>query len=105
MAFSPRIGAMTRSPAELIKEKLDIVAFLREYLELKPAGKNWKALCPFHKEKTPSFMVSPERQSWHCFGCGLGGDVFSFLERYEHIEFRDALRILAERTLGWCSSG
>jgi len=82
---------------DLIKSKLDIVEFLRSYLKLTPAGKNFKALCPFHGEKTPSFMVSPERQTWHCFGCNLGGDVFSFIMQYENLEFPEALRYLAER--------
>lgn len=88
---------MSSSTTELIKEKLGVVEFLRGYLELKPAGRNFKAKCPFHSEKTPSFMVSPERQSWHCFGCGIGGDIFGFLMRYENLEFGEALRVLAEK--------
>lgn len=88
---------MAGSTSELIKEKLDIAEVLRGYITLVPAGKNFKALCPFHKEKTPSFMVSPDRQSWHCFGCGIGGDIFAFVMRYENIEFGEALKILAEK--------
>lgn len=89
---------MAPTPVEEIKQRLDIVTFLREYLTLQPAGRNFKAACPFHKERTPSFMVSPDRQSWHCFGCGLGGDAFTFLMRHENIDFSDALRMLAEKT-------
>ena len=85
------------TPVEQIKAKLDIADFIRKYVALVPAGRNLKGLCPFHKEKSPSFMVSPERQSWHCFGCGIGGDAFSFLMRYENLEFAEALRILAEQ--------
>ena len=88
---------MPSSTTELIKSKLDIVEFLRAYITLTQAGKNFKGLCPFHKEKSPSFMVSPERQSWHCFGCGIGGDVFAFIMRYENMEFGEALRMLAEK--------
>lgn len=88
---------MTSSVIEEIKIKLDLVEFLRGFLEIKPAGKNFKALCPFHKEKTPSLMVSPERQIWHCFGCGAGGDLFTFLMKYENLEFYEALKVLAEK--------
>lgn len=88
---------MADQTTQLIKEKLDIAQFLKGYLELQPAGKNFKARCPFHQERTPSFIVSPDRQSWHCFGCGLGGDVFAFVMRQENIEFPDALRLLAEK--------
>lgn len=88
---------MAGSVTELVKEKLDIVEFIRGYLQVQPAGKNWKALCPFHLEKTPSFMISPERQAWHCFGCGAGGDIFGFLMKYENLEFGEALQVLAEK--------
>src|SRR5580704_7899443 len=81
-----------------IREKIDIVSFISEFIPLKKAGRNFKANCPFHGEKTPSFVVSPERQIWHCFGCGKGGDAFTFLMEYEHMEFPEALRILADRT-------
>ena len=86
------------TPSEQIKEKLDIVEFIRSYIQIFPAGRNFKAVCPFHKEKTPSFIVSPERQTWHCFGsCSEGGDIFKFLMKYENLEFYEVLKILAEK--------
>ncbi len=82
-----------------IRERIDLVSFISEYIPLKKMGRNFKAVCPFHNEKTPSFVVSPERQIWHCFGgCSKGGDVYEFLMEYENLEFVEALRMLAKRT-------
>ena len=80
-----------------IKSRLDIVEIVSEYASLKKRGRAFWACCPFHSEKTPSFSVSPERQTFHCFGCGKGGDVITFIMEAEHLEFREALERLAER--------
>jgi len=80
-----------------IRERIDIVALMSEFLQLKKAGRNFKTNCPFHNEKTPSLIISPERQIWKCFGCQKGGDCFTFLMEYERLEFPEALRILAKR--------
>jgi DNA primase len=80
-----------------IKQKLDIVELIGERLQLKKAGRNFKANCPFHNEKTASFVVSPERQIWHCFGCQKGGDMFTFIQDFENVTFAEALKELANR--------
>lgn len=86
------------SAIDEVKQKTDIVELIGQYVTLKKAGRNLTALCPFHSEKTPSFIVFPEQQSWHCFGaCSTGGDAFSFLMKKEGLDFSEALRRLAER--------
>lgn len=85
------------SPAEEIKSKLDIVEVIREYIQVKAAGANFQALCPFHREKSPSFVISPEKQIWHCFGCGKGGDILTFVQELEGLSFPDTLRLLAPK--------
>lgn len=86
------------SVADEIRQRLDLVDIVSEHVALKKAGKSYKGLCPFHQEKTPSFIVFPETQTWHCFGaCGDGGDVFTFVMKREGIDFGEALRILAKR--------
>ena len=85
------------SVVEDIKSRINIIDFIGQYLRLTKAGANWKARCPFHNEKTPSFMVHEEKQIWHCFGCGKGGDIFGFLMEMEGVEFKEALKILAEK--------
>jgi DNA primase len=88
---------MPDNQVDEVKQRTDIVSIIGERIELKKAGRNYKANCPFHGEKTPSFMVSPELQIFKCFGCGEAGDVFAFLEKYEGMEFKEALKYLADR--------
>ncbi len=82
---------------ELIRSRLDIVELVGECVQLSRAGRNMKGRCPFHQERTPSFIVSPERQTFHCFGCGEGGDAFSFVMKTENLTFVESAEKLAER--------
>lgn len=86
------------SKIDEVKSRLDIVEVISDYIELRKSGRNYSALCPFHSEKTPSFYVFPETQTWHCFGaCGEGGDVFTFIMKRENLSFGEALRLLARK--------
>lgn len=91
------MAVFSQATLERIRAASDIVDVIGSYLPLKRAGANFVAVCPFHKEKTPSFNVNPHRQIFHCFGCHKGGDVFTFVREYENIGFTDAVRRLAER--------
>jgi DNA primase len=93
-----RMGTIPSETIEQIAAANDIVEVIGSYFPLKRAGANFKALCPFHQEKTPSFTVSPSRQTFHCFGCGVGGSVFRFVMDYEHTDFPSAVRKLAARS-------
>ncbi|MFO7929589.1 MAG: CHC2 zinc finger domain-containing protein, partial [Candidatus Humimicrobiaceae bacterium] len=80
-----------------LKARTDIVDIISEYVNLKKQGKNFLGLCPFHKEKTPSFSVDPSRQFFHCFGCGVGGDVINFVEKIENMEFIESVEFIAKK--------
>src|SRR6266446_7835957 len=90
-------GLIAPAALEQIRAASDVVDVIGGYLPLKRAGANFVTLCPFHKEKSPSFNVNPHRQIFHCFGCQKGGDVFSFVQEYENVSFPEAVRRLAER--------
>jgi len=91
------VGTIPSQTIEQVAAANDIVEVVSSYFPLKRAGANFKALCPFHQEKTPSFHVNPQRQTFHCFGCGVGGSVFRFVMDYEHIDFPSSVRKLAAR--------
>jgi DNA primase len=82
---------------EELKARLDVVEVISDYIELKRAGQNYKGLCPFHSEKTPSFMVNPGKQRFHCFGCDTGGDIIQFVMKYENLSFQETLKLLAKK--------
>ena len=90
-------GMVSKDVIDQIRNALDISDVIGSYIQIKRAGHVAKALCPFHKEKTPSFHINPARQAFHCFGCGAGGDVFKFVMQYENVDFPTALRMLASR--------
>ena len=91
------MGLIPNDVINQVIERSDIVEIIGNYTALKKAGSSFKALCPFHNEKSPSFSVNPDKQIFHCFGCGVGGNVVGFLMRQEHMEFPDAVRFLAQK--------
>ena len=82
---------------EQVQSACDVVEIISSYIPLKRAGRSFKACCPFHSEKTPSFFVNPEKQIWHCFGCGVGGSIFNFVMQYERVSFPEAVRLLGKK--------
>ena len=91
------MAGFTPALLEEIRSRIDIVELVGQWVKLKRAGENWKGLCPFHTEKTPSFTVNPKKGIYHCFGCKAGGDAFSFVRKQERLDFPEAVRVLAER--------
>ncbi|MDF2759458.1 MAG: primase, partial [Thermomicrobiales bacterium] len=88
---------MARDAVAEVRDRTEIVDLVSNYVQLKKTGRSYKGLCPFHQEKTPSFVVFPESGNFHCFGCGRGGDAFTFYMGVERVEFREALQELAKR--------
>src|SRR3972149_8947838 len=93
-------GGSFADPVNEIKDRLSILDIISPQVNLKKMGRNYTGLCPFHSEKTPSFVVFPDKGNFHCFGCGANGDVFSYLMRVQNVDFGEALRLLAARTGG-----
>jgi len=90
-------GMVSKDVIDQIRNALDISDVIGSYIQIKRTGHSAKALCPFHKEKTPSFTINPARQAFHCFGCGVGGDVFKFVMLYENVDFPTSLKLMASR--------
>ncbi|HTK33597.1 MAG TPA: CHC2 zinc finger domain-containing protein, partial [Candidatus Paceibacterota bacterium] len=88
---------MNRNTVEEIKARIPIEDLIGSYIKVEKSGKSYKARCPFHNEKSPSFFISPDRGGYYCFGCNAKGDIFSFVEQFEGLDFRGALKILADR--------
>src|SRR5947207_11323744 len=100
ISHKPSAINMSLFPQQFIDDlrlAANIVQVVQEYVPLKRAGTTYKGLCPFHSEKTPSFHVNPDKGFFHCFGCGVGGDVFKFLELHEKVDFPEAVRMLAQK--------
>src|SRR4029453_8318178 len=91
------MGLFPQTFIDDLRLQANILQVVQEYVPLKKVGRTYKGLCPFHSEKSPSFHVDPEKGFFHCFGCGVGGDVFKFLELHEKVGFQDAVRFLAQK--------